>query len=125
MVAHPLTKLTVTLGLALLLSCGATSMAHAFTETPVAPPSGQVAPAVDPKLQIEKSQDGGLSLSAPDGGTTGGTELTIPGVGSIGKVPKLDFGLELLYGGNGQGTDAPADNQSDDVLIKGKIKHRF
>jgi hypothetical protein len=126
MAVHPLKNLTVALGLAASLACGAVSSAYAFTETKIAPQPGQSAPAPEaPKLQLEKTDEGGLSLNAPGAGSTGETELTIPGVGSIGKVPKLDFGLELLYGGQGQGTDAPTDEQKDDVLIKGKIKHRF
>lgn len=126
MTLHPLKKLTIGLGLAVALGCGAMSSAHAFTETKIPPQAGPSAPAPEaPKLQVEKTEEGGLSLNAPGTGTTGETELAIPGIGTIGKVPKLDFGLELLYGGSGQGAEAPGDEQKDDVLIKGKIKHRF
>ena len=127
MTVHPLKNLTVALALAASLGCGTVSSAYAFTETKVAPQPGQSAPAPEaPKLQLEKTEEGGLSLNAPGAGSTGETELNIPGVGSIGKMPKLDFGLELLYGGSGQGGEAPTDEQQkDDVLIKGKIKHRF
>jgi hypothetical protein len=126
MTVHPLKNLTVALGLAVALSCGALSSAHAFTETKIPPQAGQPAPAPEaPKLQLEQTPEGGLSLNTPSTGQTGETELAIPGIGTIGKVPKLDFGLELLYGGSGQGAEAPADEQKDDVLIKGKIKHRF
>jgi hypothetical protein len=52
--------------------------------------------------------------------------LKIPGVGTIGKIPKLDFGLELLYGNGAQETPgAEVDSRQDDVLIQGKIRHRF
>ena len=57
----------------------------------------------------------------------GGFEL--PGLGSLGVLPKLDFGLELLYG------EAPAPIESDDfkarntdpedLTIRGTFKHRF
>jgi hypothetical protein len=126
MAQHPLKNLAASLGLAVTLVCGAAAPGYAFTETKIEPGAGESAPAPEaPKLQLEKTEDGGLSLNAPGAGSTGGTELAIPGIGSIGKVPKLDFGLELLYGGSGQGADTPADEQKDDVLIKGKIKHRF
>ncbi len=54
-----------------------------------------------------------------------GTEIRIPGLGSIGVLPKMDFGLELLYGpsGSNPGTEDPG--KADDVQIKGTIKHRF
>src|SRR5512137_2723267 len=29
-----------------------------------------------------------------------GTEVRIPGLGKLGVLPKMDFGLELLYGAN-------------------------
>src|SRR5688572_1776043 len=91
MAQHPLKKLTVGLALAAVLACGAVSSAHAFTETKIPPQAGQPAPAPEaPSLQIEKTEDGGLSLNAPGAGSTGETELAIPGIGSIGKVPKLD-----------------------------------
>ncbi|MGF1622247.1 MAG: hypothetical protein ACFCUR_16735 [Rhodomicrobiaceae bacterium] len=110
-----------------VLSLAVSAPSYAFTETKVPPPMAQPAPEAEaPALQLEKPQDGpGLSLTTPDDGS-GGTELKIPGVGSIGKLPKLDFGLELLYGGDSeQGTNSAGSGQNDDVLIKGKIRHRF
>ncbi len=127
MAMHPLKNLVTVLGMTAVLSLYVSAPSYAFTETKVAPPMGQPAPEVEaPAFQLEKSQDGpGLSLTTPDDGS-GGTELSIPGVGSIGKLPKLDFGLELLYGGESeQGTNSTGSGQKDDVLIKGKIRHRF
>jgi hypothetical protein len=69
-------------------------------------------------------------------GADKGTEVTIPGIGSVGKLPKLDFGLELLYGTK----DAPEalqispegfEQRSDelpgkpDMQIKGTLRHKF
>jgi hypothetical protein len=102
--------------------------AHAFTETNV-PPATQAGPqsAPTPGLQLKKSDDGnGFALSSPGEAKSGDTELNIPGIGSVGSLPKLDFGLELLYGaGAGQAPDKQLDEKNDDVLIKGTIKHRF
>lgn len=102
--------------------------AHAFTETNV-PPATQGAAQVAPgsPLELKKLDDGsGLALSSPADAKNGETELNIPGIGSVGSLPKLDFGLELLYGaGGGPATEKPQDDQNGDVLIKGTIKHRF
>lgn len=58
-------------------------------------------------------------------GKTSGTEVRIPGIGTVGVLPKLDFGLELLYGAN-EPRGTPLDQSSpDDVQIRGTIKHRF
>jgi len=125
MAMHPLKTLMAVSGLMAALSL---APAHAFTETEVPSPAAKSAPEKEtPALQLEKTDDGaGLSLTTPGDANSDGTELNIPGVGSIGKLPKLDFGLELLYGGGtGQGTESPVEEQSDDVLIKGKIRHRF
>jgi hypothetical protein len=102
--------------------------ADAFTETQTTPPAAaQAAPKAEPApLQLQKPEDGnGLALTAPTDSKTNGTDLNIPGVGKIGTLPKLDFGLELLYGGGNAGPEKPTSEQNDDVLIKGTIKHRF
>ena len=71
----------------------------------------------------------GLNLAVPglSLGKSNGTEVKIPGIGTVGVLPKLDFGLELLYGANGNETKVgPEDkNESNDVQIRGTIKHRF
>ena len=58
-----------------------------------------------------------------------GTEISIPGLGKLGVLPKMDFGLELLYGANdGKGPAAVEELQSpagDDVTIRGSVKHKF
>ena len=52
-----------------------------------------------------------------------GTEVKIPGIGTVGTLPKLDFGLELLYGANGEG---PAPEKpmpsNEDMVIRGTLK---
>ena len=65
-------------------------------------------------------------------GKDAGTEVTIPGIGSVGKLPKLDFGLELLYGAR-SAPDSLQLNQpnidqrvpENDMQIKGTLSHKF
>ncbi|MEM8975994.1 MAG: hypothetical protein AAGD43_28345 [Pseudomonadota bacterium] len=55
-----------------------------------------------------------------------GAKLSIPGLGTVGVLPKMDFGLELLYGSNQPNADVTEqDEESDDLRIRGSIKHRF
>jgi hypothetical protein len=58
-----------------------------------------------------------------------GTEIRIPGLGKLGTLPKMDFGLELLYGAAEGKSPAdspePQDDDSRDLMIHGTVKHRF
>lgn len=42
-----------------------------------------------------------LKLTTPEAAparSAAGTKIRVPGLGVIGEIPKMDFGLELLYG---------------------------
>ncbi len=58
-----------------------------------------------------------------------GTEIRIPGLGKLGTLPKMDFGLELLYGAaegrSPQENTDPQDDDNRDLMIHGTVKHRF
>lgn len=56
-----------------------------------------------------------------------GTEVRIPGLGRLGSLPKMDFGLELLYGATEtKGQDVqPHEDARDDLTIRGSVKHKF
>lgn len=57
-----------------------------------------------------------------------GTEVFIPGLGKLGMLPKMDFGLELLYGSKADKQPSqPVDdlNSSDNLRIRGTLKHNF
>ena len=101
--------------------------AAAFEETSVGNGDRDKAPAA-PVLELPKAPDGakGLNLSGSELTLrTPGTEVRIPGLGTVGVLPKLDFGLELLYGANEPKGIAPDKSDTDDVQIRGTIKHRF
>jgi len=127
MAQHIFKNLVVAGGLAAALAAGGSGDARAFTETTLPPAQPQaVQPA--PQFQLKNPEGGGdtLTLSTPGDAKSGGTELRIPGIGSVGTVPKLDFGLDLLYGaGSDPVQDRPLESDGNDVTIKGTLRHRF
>jgi hypothetical protein len=112
----PLAALT---GIAVLFVAGA---AFAFEQTPEAPPAQSN--AASPPGQNS------ATLNAP---ATGAGEPQTPAadteVFGFGILPKLDFGLELLYGDKQQQSlqleqQGPV-SEDNDVTIVGKIKRHF
>jgi hypothetical protein len=104
-----------------------TPAALAFQETTIG--GEQKSPAASaleaPKAPADSGKGLNLSGSELNLGRTPGTEVRIPGLGTVGVLPKLDFGLELLYGAN-EPKGLPQDKTDpDDVQIRGTIKHRF
>jgi len=69
------------------------------------------------------------NLAAPDGanGSAAGTEVRIPGLGKLGNLPKIDFGLELLYGATDGKQPEPLQREEnrEDLTIRGSVKHSF
>jgi hypothetical protein len=112
--------------LALVLALVADHGAFAFQEqkgsTPP-PAEASTAPAeaspVDPKTGVTEE-----AAPAPETGT----EIRIPGLGKLGVLPKMDFGLELLYGAaenQPAGVQPDAAKPEDDLMVRGSVKHRF
>lgn len=94
------------------------------SQEPAASASDSAAQTTKPALEQGK----GLNLTVPglSLGKSNGTEVKIPGIGTVGVLPKLDFGLELLYGANGnEAKVVPDEKENNDVQIRGTIKHRF
>lgn len=89
--------------------------AHAFDQ--------QTRDTPAPGLSTDLGAEAGPESSSP-----GSTSLELPGIGNLGVIPKLDFGLELLYGDR-----RPADIEQDQALssdedglrVRGTIRHRF
>jgi hypothetical protein len=108
------------------------SGAMAFSPEPTAPaqPGSQAAPPSPLGQQLSTpGQPGQPNLADPLSlnGKTGGMELTIPGIGSVGTLPKLDLGVELLYGSKNT-PDTPQLDQprpDGDMQIKGTLSHKF
>lgn len=75
----------------------------------------------EPNLKLDDGRAG-----APAGSRSSGPEIRIPGLGTIGALPKLDFGLELLYGaGEPKGTPLPDKSDGGDLQIRGTVKYKF
>jgi hypothetical protein len=96
------------------------------SQEPAPPPAANLEtnkPALDPNQPQRK----GLNLTVPELslGSSSGTEVRIPGLGKVGVLPKLDFGLELLYGATEQQKVLPDKDPGGDMQIRGTIKHRF
>jgi len=90
------------------------------TVVPVAPADGSDATAA----QIVGGEAPDLAEAEPS------TDVTLPGLGTIGSLPKLDFGLELLYGANSDdpvGASDPALGVGEDgeLTIKGRARYNF
>jgi hypothetical protein len=90
---------------------------------------GAAAPAAP---QATAPANKGLSLELGGTGTSvapsAGTEVRIPGLGKLGILPKLDFGLELLYGVNEQSFDdrrLRPDKPDENLGVRGTVRHRF
>jgi hypothetical protein len=101
--------------------CVAAGPALAFQETPEAPPEVlSVAPDIndEPAMQL---QTPGTGPAMPD------TQKSGAKVFGFNLLPKLDFGLELLYSQQPidiqQGTPLPEDNE--DLTVLGKVKRHF
>lgn len=104
--------------------------AAAFSPEPAAPPS--LSMQANPPSQFLQpgipSTMPQFDLNDPSaGGKSNGTEITIPGLGTLGSIPKLEFGLELLYGPKNGSEALQLDQHAPDgdMQIKGSLTHRF
>lgn len=107
------------LGVALVLLSTAAS---AFEEQAAPVPAPQTAaPAASGAAQPLD-----LAGAAPAAKAEEGTEVRIPGLGKLGVLPKMDFGLELLYGANDAKAQAEErDLPDDELMVRGTVKHSF
>jgi hypothetical protein len=114
-------KATLAAGVIAVLLVGA-GPALAFQETPEAPPEVlSIAPdaSKDPAMQMQTPATG--PASAPPAEKSGAK------VFGFNILPKMDFGLELLYSQQPmelqQATPHPEDNE--DLTVLGKVKRHF
>lgn len=93
--------------------------AAAFQEETVAPVAGQSAGE-----QVQIVGDAATQTSPSD------TAISLPGLGNIGSLPKLDFGLELLYGASDDAVGEADDpslklDEDGELTIKGRARYNF
>jgi hypothetical protein len=83
----------------LLLGFAALSTAtYAFEEQKLPPASVGGQSAAPTASSQAKPMTGLLDPGIQVPRTSSGTKIRVPGLGVIGEIPKMDFGLELLYG---------------------------
>jgi len=109
------------IGLGLALGFASPS-ALAFQEQGAAAPVTPAPSEAKPAAPAEKN----LDFSAPQvENRDAGTEVSIPGLGKLGVLPKMDFGLELLYGANDSKQPDPVEPPAEDLTVRGTLKHNF
>lgn len=94
----------------LVLFVALASHAAAYEEVP----AGIVVAPADAPLLVDPA------AGADTEGAADGTSIVLPG---LGKLPKLNFGLELLYGDEAEAV--VEEETTDDLLLRGAIKHTF
>ena len=82
-------------------------------------------PQMPVETPLQLGEDGSI-----DPGEHDSMNIWIPGLGVVGKMPKLDFGLEMLYGADKIQKDTPHAAEElkefdSDFAIKGTIKRKF
>ena len=114
-------KLVGYIGMGLAVTLVSAS-ALAFQEQGGAP----AAPAPTEAQPAAPAASPDLNFSTPKpADTNAGTEVRIPGLGKLGVLPKMDFGLELLYGANDAKQQPEAQQPTEDLTIRGSLKHNF
>lgn len=113
----------VRIWLAGVLLAGASSAAMAFDVQQ----GGQIPASGESKAApTEVPLGADLSMSETTSAPSAGTEVRIPGLGKLGVLPKMDFGLELLYGAaDPKQADTTPEAPADGVVVRGTVKHRF
>jgi hypothetical protein len=104
--------------------------ALAFQETTVGGEAKDAKAQAGPVLELStpSSNDAGKGVNVNGPGLhiqTPSTEVKIPGLGTVGVLPKLDLGLELLHGASESKGPAEDKRAPDDVQLRGTIKYRF
>jgi hypothetical protein len=83
---------------------------------PAAPVGGEArgAPQSGDGLQITTPE-----LTAPK--SDSGVKIRLPGLGVIGEIPKMDFGLELLYGASQPKQLESDQTEPSGVMVRGRL----
>ncbi|MEZ5907666.1 MAG: hypothetical protein R3D31_02575 [Hyphomicrobiaceae bacterium] len=114
--------------LAAALAVFASGSAVALEETrggPKADTEGGPVIRLTPPSDAPGKIGAGLDISVGGKDAKGkGTEVRVPGLGKLGVLPKLDFGLELLYGA-AEPKVREDEKGPEDLTIRGSLKKKF
>jgi hypothetical protein len=113
-------------------TCGASvRQAAAFEQKPVlgvSPSNGQALPGFEIAPQVTE-RGAGVEMTVPNSLNVGAGngKLLTPTSPGWSLLPKLDFGLELLYGAPNQGTpnSDQLDTLPDALTVHGELKKQF
>ena len=106
-------------GVGVLASSLASASALAFQELPESP-----SPEVS--YGVAESTTPAAALQSAGSGAAQNSGTTTMGLMNLNILPKLDIGLELLYGNNQEAqTQDPIADESGDVTVLGKVKRHF
>jgi hypothetical protein len=111
--------------IAALIAVGAFAQPLSAFQEEGGPSKGAAVPSEAPAPSGAALPGKALNLKVPEVSLGQGTEVRIPGLGTVGVLPKLDFGLELLYGATDTRGRPDDKSEPSDVQIRGTIKHRF
>ncbi len=114
-------RVCTAIALALAVLSSGTGSALAFQEEPGAPPPGAA-------QMLPEASDPSLALQTPQANPAEPAEKGGAGVFGFDVLPKLNFGLELLYSQQPmelQDTGGTITDEESDVSVVGKIKRRF
>lgn len=112
---------TLVVGVLLVVASSA-AMAFDVQQGAQAPNGAEVKTA--PLGSSETPLGADLSMTESNNAPSG-TEVRIPGLGRLGVLPKMDFGLELLYGAADPKQPEATEPSTDGVVVRGTVKHRF
>ena len=101
--------------------------AVAFEQTQVLPKTPEEATEAAVSKGSAPPAEPSVELALPDDATAekSGPTISLPGIGKIGTLPKLDFGLELLYDSEQSATSNVDEAGDAGVSIRGTVKHKF
>ena len=101
------------------------SAANAFEEQKmqgVPGVAGSQPPAATGNAPVTRGNGLGYGTAALPPRQDEGTKIKVPGLGVIGEIPKMDFGLELLYGANQPKQNMEIDRDSEASGVMGRLR---
>ena len=114
----------IKLALGVTAAVAVSTASMAFEEQQMKPAAKGAAPAPAASGTAPRPADGGLGIATPEltpPKGEPGTKIRLPGLGVIGEIPKMDFGLELLYGATQPRPNEVERNEPSGFMVRGTV----